>query len=160
MNISSSDSSPGGNPAIERALDSFWETIPPLWSRLHEQIHLTAAVQFDISVEQFHVLRHIRLGVTSVSELAAAKRTSRPAVSQIVDTLVNKGLVSRRPNPDDRRIVRLELTSAGGELFQHIIQSARAWMRQPLEALSPDELHTVQQALILLKAAFDLTEKH
>jgi len=148
-----------GDPAIERALDSFWETIPPLWSRLHEQIHLTAAAQFDISVEQFHVLRHIRRGVSSVSELAAAKRTSRPAVSQIVDALVNKGLVSRSPNPDDRRIVRLELTAAGGELIQRIIQSTRAWMRQPLEALSPDELHTLQQALQILNKAYELTER-
>jgi len=150
---------PGGDPAIEQALDSFWETIPPLWSRLHEQIHLTAAARFDISVEQFHVLRHIRRGVCSVSELAAAKRTSRPAVSQIVDALVNKGLVSRAPNPADRRVVRLELTPAGTELIQRIIQHTRAWMRQPLETLSPAELHTVQQALILLKAAFELQER-
>ena len=80
---------------LEQTLDKFWETIPPLWGYIRAHIRAVATENFDISVEQFHLLRFIRRGQCSVSDLADVKNISRPAVSQGVDALVNKGLVTR-----------------------------------------------------------------
>ncbi len=79
----------------DQAIERFWETIPPLWGMVRRQIRSTAAARFGLTFEQFYILRHIRKGSTSVSELAAVKRISRPAISQAVDTLVNKELLTR-----------------------------------------------------------------
>ena len=40
--------------------------------------------------------------------------------SRIVDMLVTRRLVHRRPSPSDRRAVQLELTEAGAELVPHL----------------------------------------
>ena len=94
----------------ERAIDRFWETIPPLWGTIRQHIRAQATSQFDISVEQFHVLRYVRRGPNSISDLATAKNISRPAISQAVDLLVNKGLLTRTQSSEDRRFVELSLT--------------------------------------------------
>ena len=64
-----------------QAIDRFWETIPPLWGMIRTHIRGEATKNFDISVEQFHILRHVRRGTGSISELATAKNISRPAIS-------------------------------------------------------------------------------
>jgi len=84
---------------LEQTLDSFWEIVPPLWGYIRAHIRAIATENFDISVEQFHILRFIRRGYGSVSSLASARNISRPAVSQGVDTLVRKGLVTRKRPP-------------------------------------------------------------
>ena len=55
---------------LRQAVEAFWEHIPPLWQRIRAHIRQAAAEQFDLSVEQFHILRHIRRGQDTVSELA------------------------------------------------------------------------------------------
>jgi DNA-binding MarR family transcriptional regulator len=140
--------------AQEQTIDCFWETVPPLWSRIRERIRLTAADRFDITVEQFHILRHIRLGHGSVSQLADAKRISRPAISQAVELLVNKGLITRTHDPIDRRVVQLELTVSGCALLDALFQDTRDWMRLNLADLSEDELSQICLGMHTLHTAF------
>ncbi len=137
--------------ATDLALDSFWETVPPLWGQIRAHIRLTATERFRISVEQFQVLRLIRTGYGSVSELAAAKKISRPAISQAVDALVAKGLLTRTQDTEDRRHVQLALTDSGNALLDAIFDDTRAWMRARLGSFSQAELETVARAMRSLK---------
>ena len=137
--------SSSGNPQ-EQALDSFWETIPPLWTTIRQHIRAEATGQFDISVEQFHVLRYVRRGTNSISDLATAKNISRPAISQAVDVLVNKGLMTRTQSTEDRRYIELALTDSGNALLE-----TRAWMRELMSDLTDDELDTITSAMTALK---------
>jgi DNA-binding MarR family transcriptional regulator len=52
---------------------------------------------------------------SSVTDIAALVGTSKQAASQLVDTLVTRGYLSREPAPDDRRKVVLRLTGRGEE---------------------------------------------
>jgi DNA-binding MarR family transcriptional regulator len=49
-------------------------------------------------------------------EMAAAAHSSRASMTGIVDTLERKGLVTREPNPDDRRSLLVKLTEKGWSL--------------------------------------------
>ena len=141
-------------PATEsllQAVEAFWENIPPFWQRIRAHIRQTAAEQFDLSVEQFHILRHIRRGQGSVSELADARNISRPAISQTVNALVNRGLVVRTTNPQDRRHIRLALTEAGNRLLDAIFDDTRQWMMQVLSPLSDEELDILARGLETLQ---------
>jgi len=139
------------NSARQKLVDVFWETVPPLWREVHAHLHAIASEEFDVTVEQFHILRHIRQGGTSVSELAKKKRISRPSVSQIVDTLVRRGLVQRTVNAHDRRQILLELTEAGNALLDAICLKTRGWMLELFAPLDSDELETILQAFERLK---------
>lgn len=139
------------NTLLEQTLDKFWESIPPLWGYIRAHIRAVATESFDISVEQFHILRFIRRGNCSVSELADAKNISRPAVSQGVDALVNKGLVTRTQSKEDRRYVELELTPEGNALLDSVFQNTRKWMKESLEAFSQEELELAMRGMEVLK---------
>jgi DNA-binding MarR family transcriptional regulator len=137
-----------------QAIDRFWETIPPVWSLVRNHLRSTASEKFEISVEQFHILRHIRKGIITVSDLAEIQQISRPAISQGVDALVEKGLVSRRQDKGDRRFVYLQLTPQGDDLLNQVFQENRAWMLKKMEGLDPEQLARLVDALETLKESF------
>jgi DNA-binding MarR family transcriptional regulator len=134
-----------------QAIDRFWETVPPVWGTIRTHIRVAATAKFDITVEQFHILRHVRRGTASISELATAKNISRPAISQAVEVLVKKGLLTRVQSTQDRRFVELALTEAGNELLDTVFKETRDWMKQQMNALSNDELETIAKAMEVLK---------
>lgn len=136
---------------LEQTLERFWETVPPLWGYIRSHIRGTATEKFDISVEQFHLLRFIRKGYCSVSELANARNISRPAISHGVDALVNKGLVSRETSQEDRRYIQLTLTEAGNALLDSVFSNTRAWMKDILEDFSQAELEQANRGMEVLK---------
>jgi DNA-binding MarR family transcriptional regulator len=144
---------------LQQTIDQFWETVPAVWNQIRSYLRAIAADQFDISVEQFHVLRLIRRGLTSVSEIADARLISRPAVSQAAENLVEKGLITRRQEVNDRRFVHLALTPAGEELLNQVFQQNRTWMMEKMTSLSAADLARVREGLSLLKSAFDTTEQ-
>jgi len=135
----------------DQTIDRFWETIPPLWNFVRSYIRATATGNFDITVEQFHVLRYVRRGSGSMSELATAKNISRPAISQAVDVLVKKGLLTRVHSTTDRRYVELALTNEGNALLDAVFKETRGWMKERMGNLSVDELETIVKALVSLK---------
>ena len=135
----------------DHAIDRFWETVPPLWNFVRSHIRATATTKFDITVEQFHVLRHVRRGMGSVSELATAKNISRPAISQAVDTLVNKGLLTRLQSTQDRRFVELRLTDEGNRLLDAVFEETREWMKERMSSLSVQEVETLAEAMQIMK---------
>jgi DNA-binding MarR family transcriptional regulator len=136
---------------LQKAVDAVWENIPPFWGRIRAHIRQAAAEQFELSVEQFHILRHIRRGQDTVSELAEAKNISRAAVSQAVEALVQRGLVTRTTDKRDRRHLRLALTKAGDALLDAVFEDTRLWMMQVLNPLSESELESLRQGLETLQ---------
>lgn len=139
---------------LQTAIDGFWATIPPVWNRIKGNVRSIAEENYDISVEQFHILRHIRRGLTSVSELAEVKQISRSAISQAVDLLVDRGLVCRLQNAQDRRNIPLQLTSAGDKLLDTIWEKNRSWMRDQMSSLSVQELETLTNSMEILGRIF------
>ena len=135
----------------EQAIDRFWETVPPVWNMVRSRIRATATATFDITVEQFHVLRFVRRGTESLSDLAAAKNISRPAMSQAVEVLVKKGLLTRVQNTQDRRYVELALTDDGNNLLDTVFRETRTWMKERMNKLSTSELETIVNAMEAMK---------
>ena len=135
----------------DRAVDRFWETVPPLWNTVRSHIRAAATANFDITVEQFHILRFVRKGSESLSELARAKNISRPAMSQAVEVLVKKGLLTRIQSTQDRRYVELALTEAGNHLLDTVFQDTREWMKERMQRLTSVEVETIAKAMDAMK---------
>lgn len=138
-----------------RAVEAFWEVFPPFWHTVRSYISQAAVEQFEITFEQFHILRHIRKGHGSVKQLAQVKQISRPAISQAVEIMVQKGLVERSPDLHDRRQVSLVLTSQGNQLLDDIFAKVQAWMLERFSVLSDEELEAFIRGLQALKKVLD-----
>lgn len=139
---------------LEQAIESFWETIPPVWHAIRGNVRGIASEQFKLSVDQFHILRRIRKGSHSVSDLAADFQISRSAISQSIDLLVEKGLVTRTEQAKDRRFVQIELTLDGDTLLNAIFKQNRTWMKTKMVGLTQEELIAIEKAMELLKTTF------
>ena len=140
---------------IRQGIDRFWECLPAAWNQVRINLRATAAQDFDISFEQFTILRHIRKGSKSISELADARRISRPAISQAVEMLVERGLISRQQSTQDRRWVDLELTQSGNDILNTIFKKNSDWMEEKLAILDLEELQCLLSGLETLKKTFD-----
>lgn len=140
---------------VQQAIECFWDSVPSTWGRVRNNVRTNAIKDMGITLIQFHLLRHIRHGAHSTAELADRQQISRPAISQAVDLLVEKGLVVRTTNPDDRRYVRLDLTEEGTTMMNAVFQKNRLWMAGQMTKLDSEELKVLIQAMDVLKKAFE-----
>ena len=79
-------------------------------------------------------------GPGSMSRLAEAVDVSLASMTGIVDRMERRGLVERRHEEKDRRVVLVYPTQAGRDVFREIDERRRAGLGKLLEQLSVDEL--------------------
>src|SRR4051812_1867177 len=72
-----------------------------------------------------YVFRALADRPLTVSALAARLEISKQGAAQIVDDMERRGLVARRPDPDDRRARLISLTEEG----DRALRAARAFHR-------------------------------
>ena len=65
-------------------------------------------------------------GTQTPSQLAAALKVSSGRVSTVLSVLEKKGLITRDVDPDDRRIIRVNLTEAGRTRAGHDMEELRS----------------------------------
>jgi len=71
-------------------------------------------LSFDLSFAQTMLLMELeKAGSMSTGEMARNLRVTQGVITRMVDRLVEKGLVKRARNPEDRRVVILSLTEKG-----------------------------------------------
>lgn len=74
------------------------------------------------------------------TQLAHSLKVSKPAVTQMVDTLVRKKLVVRKTAKADRREVNLSLTVRGREVYNKIRRAQRQCIRNVVTRLPPKKI--------------------
>lgn len=74
---------------------------------------ILANLNESLTFRQYVTLLRIDGGLNSIVGLAAEARLTLPTVSQSVDSLVKRGLITRRQDKTDRRLTVLTLTRAG-----------------------------------------------
>jgi len=95
----------------------------------------------DVTVAQLKVLLGLRtIGPSPMSAIASAAGVVPSTATGIVDNLVGKDLVSRYPDPDDRRRVICQLSPKGEELTNGIWTWGRSQIGNLLEGMSVEQL--------------------
>ena len=102
-----------------------------------ENCAVEAAVNEKFSSSKVQILRLLgQRGSQTATQVARFLGVSKPAVSQIINTMVRARLVVRRPAKEDRREVGLELTKKGRDAYQAIRQRQRHFVRGTLRQLT------------------------
>jgi DNA-binding MarR family transcriptional regulator len=92
-----------------------------------------------------------RLGPQTTSALAAAERMRPQSMAQTVAELKDGDLVTRRPDPDDRRQILIELTEPGQKLLREQRRRREDWLSRAIDdELSPAEQRVLVEAIALL----------
>jgi DNA-binding MarR family transcriptional regulator len=97
-------------------------------------------------------------GDRSMSELATGLAVSLPSASELVDRLIDRGLVERIPDASDRRRVIVTLTEPAIAYGRRIHDLRRRQARAALDAMLPDERQVFLRSLRALAEALTADE--
>jgi DNA-binding MarR family transcriptional regulator len=80
----------------------------------------------DLTNDQHYILRYIhQASVCTSSELADAFEVNKSAITAIINRMVDRGLILRTRDENDRRVIYLTLTDEGRELFEQTQEKIR-----------------------------------
>lgn len=88
-------------------------------------------------------------GPRRLTDLAISQGVSQPSMSVMIARLERQGIVERRRDPSDGRIVLVAITGAGRELLDRRRSARAAFLSSLVASLGPAD----QQALVTASAA-------
>jgi DNA-binding MarR family transcriptional regulator len=80
-----------------------------------------------------------RLGHPTLGELAQAEQVQPPTMTKVVAALEEAGLVARHVDAGDRRVSRVELTSAGRAALERSRSLKNAYLARQLERMTDED---------------------
>jgi DNA-binding MarR family transcriptional regulator len=139
------DQARAGRSADDQAA-RVWAAMRDLAASYPPPDKLRGALNLGRGTGRVKALLQLAQGPLSVSGLAEAVSVDAPYATLIVDTLEDRGLVERHPDPADRRRKLVELTPAGQEAIgrvQRILHEPPAGF----DGLTPQELDVLEDLL-------------
>jgi DNA-binding MarR family transcriptional regulator len=112
--------------------------------------HLAAEGIDDIPRNGAFVLSGLANGDESVVDMIRGLGVTKQAVSQLIDTLVLRGYLTRDINPEDRRRMTIDLTDRGRAAAAAICAGTAAIDDELARVLSPAELAGLRAGLAAL----------
>lgn len=101
-----------------------------------------------LTIPRFSVLWHIKKSQpVNMSFLHKKMYMANSTLTIIVDKLVDKELVKRYRNPDDRRVVLLELTESGNKLLCKMLNIRQRFLQQAITELDSDKQQVLMELL-------------
>lgn len=122
--------------------DSYGYLINLAAQRLKYELHRTfQAKGYDITPEQWAVLNRLweQDGLSQV-ELAERTFKDKPGTTRILTLLERKGIVLRRRDAEDGRVMHVFLTKAGKELKEKLIPCAEEVLAKSGQNLTKEEV--------------------
>lgn len=96
-------------------------------------------------------------GFLTMNGLSETMALANSTMTRMVDQLVQKGLVQRKPDDEDRRIVLVGLTEQGQDLRRTLEQNLHQFFGQVAARIQDNErplvLHALEQVTNLVKTA-------
>jgi len=92
-----------------------------------------------------------------ITELAEELGIGLAAASALADRMTRRGLVARKTDPDDRRIVRLEVSTRGRHVLERLERGSTEHFGKLIARMTPSEreaLTTTLRAFVRLSAEF------
>lgn len=129
-----------------------------LMDRLAVAAGLVAAAgwpELELTMPQLRALARLRLGACRMGAIAEHLGTGLPAATSLVERLEAKGLVVRRADAVDRRVVRCHLTDLGAAQLEQFWRMEQAEIEAVAGLLTESELDRVVDAVELLALALD-----
>jgi len=138
-----------GPPEIQRALDTYIKLTRAVRS-LEDRISTPEAFG-DLTHSQFGVLEALyHLGSLSQGELSKKLLKSTGNMTLVLDNLEKRGLVERRRDTADRRMVTISLTPVGELTIRKIFPAVARAIAREMNALDPDEQEVMQKLSLKL----------
>ena len=133
------------------------ERFVELVERINQCMHsrpLNEWPDLELTIPQIKTLTLLQhQGPQRMGSISTHLGSTLSSSTSIIDRLVDKGLVERAPDPDDRRGVICQLTPPGQESVEQFWRIGRMRVTELAERLDAEELELVVRAMELLYKA-------
>jgi DNA-binding MarR family transcriptional regulator len=145
-------------PGVDLEIEAAVQRINWIFRRIRRRMDATLA-DYDLSYEEWGLLGHLaRSGAPYTStpgKLAELQSLSTGAMTNRLDRLAERKLIRRRPDPDDRRSLRVELTDEGHKVWLDTVHAQAAKEAAIGAALNKRELAELNKLLRKVLAGLD-----
>lgn len=94
-------------------------------------------------------------GSCGVTEVGDHLGVTSAAASQLLDRLVEQGMVVREEDPNDRRVKRIKLSDKGNRAFDAMVRAREEWTHEVGAMLTGPEKQAITGSLALLISKLD-----
>lgn len=131
----------------DRAFRQLLPMVPKEWLRL------------DLTMPQLKVVLLLFIsGPSRMSDIASALGVSLATATGVVDRLVERDILTREGDPDDRRVVLCRLSEKGEELMSGLWQLSRDQAGELMRSLAIPQLLLITESLEVLLRAGETTK--
>ena len=118
------------------------------------------ATRYGLDIPEWRVLATLgfRNDACSAQYIAHCTRTHKSTISRAVTSLMQRKLVERVENADDRREFRLQMTAKGKTLYEELIPQLLRREQEILACLSAQERKDFAALLSKIERGFDLVQ--
>jgi DNA-binding MarR family transcriptional regulator len=144
-------------------LDLF-KFVPFRLNRLAAEVSNALSVEYQqrygLDIPEWRVLATLgfRNDACSAQYIAHCTRTHKSTISRAVTSLMQRKLVERVENADDRREFRLQMTAKGKTLYEELIPQLLRREQEILSCLSAQERKDFAALLGKIEKGFDLVQ--
>jgi DNA-binding MarR family transcriptional regulator len=113
-----------------------------------------ALADMEVSLTPLHFEIMVLLreeGALPVAEVGKRLVLAKAHMTQLVDKLVEKEIVVREADPDDRRVTRISITEKGRETINRINGRVSAALKKALSSLSENDLKKLTETLSIIR---------
>lgn len=99
-------------------------------------------MRYKNSFHQMHLMRMIHHHNGNPMKFFCEKlMISKPNLTKVVNRLIEEGLIDRKTDEKDRRIINLSITEKGETFMEEHKEAAKASLRKKLDVLSDDDIN-------------------
>lgn len=113
----------------------------------------------ELSRTEVCVLNTLGGGPRRITELAELEGLAQPTMTILVQQLEKQGLVRRERDPDDGRVVLVDLTESGSAALRDARAQAGAALRCHLEGMSDEQIEALAATTETLQALSVLLQR-
>jgi DNA-binding MarR family transcriptional regulator len=125
-----------------------------LASRVSNELAQVYADRFGLSIAEWRVIAHLAHNrEVSVRDIQRRVDMDKSKVSRAAAHLEETGLIKKRVNAQDRRLIKLALTPKGEKIFEQIVPLALDYETQFLSTLTRAEAASFRTMIERLLAA-------
>jgi DNA-binding MarR family transcriptional regulator len=137
----------------EESARELLEVVPIVMREIRSQMRSRGSL--DLTVPQFRTLAFVnRNKGSSLCEVADHMGLTPPSASTLVDGLIERSMMTREEHPDDRRRVRLAVTSRGQAILEASTRGTMTYLAKKLNSISADDREVIVKAMETLRSVF------
>jgi DNA-binding MarR family transcriptional regulator len=112
-----------------------------------------------LEAAQYRVLGILmKTGPHPISEIGRMLYMSKPYMTVLIDSLIKKGLIERRNDPGDRRVILITITPSGKKHLRRAFEVYKTDVKKMLAGLGNNDINQLCSSLENLQKIFEKLE--